>query len=302
LSVPTNIVEALSISHAQICDGVNSFFTQLAGAAAADLDIYGVNDASLAADTSNYDNNGDDTTLSRWNWLNFATVSVQGGYLSFPMYANLSGRPLTTTVTGSAVNEVQSLSSNGASAGTYKLSFRGQTTATIAWNAAAAAVQSALEALSTVGTGGLVVTGGPSNTTALTITAGGSLAGHPLPLISIDKTSLTGASGGVVTRTTAGATVDTSYQIDLWHEDSINVSARPLMIVCPSRDSAGLVRRLVIGLYKVQFGPLGFDGPTYKDGLKINFEGSALQSPTDETGAVFADGKKRIGTLLSVLQ
>jgi hypothetical protein len=196
---PTPRVEAFSITHAQICDGLTTFKDQLIAAAAIGLDIYGVNNASLAADTGNYENQGDDQTQSRWNWLNFATVSVQAGYLSFPLYASLSGRPLTTT--------------------------------------------------STVGPPAVV----------------------------------------------------TGYEIDLWHEDSMNVAPKPLMLVLPSKDENGVVRRLVIGLYKCQFGPIGFDGPAFKDGFKVNYEATALMSLTDEKGLAHADGKAKIGRLLSVI-
>lgn len=46
-----------------------------------------------------------------------------------------------------------------ATGGTFKLSYQGQTTAAIAYNATAAAVQTALAALTTVGTGNVAVTG-----------------------------------------------------------------------------------------------------------------------------------------------
>jgi hypothetical protein len=38
----------------------------------------------------------------------------------------------------------------------------------------------------------------------------------------------------------------------------------------------------------------------YKDGLKINYDGSALYSSVDENGQPFADGKKRVGRLLAI--
>lgn len=296
---PTAVVEGFSVSHAQICDGVSSFLTSLASAAAIGLDVYGVSDASLAADVGNFENAGDDTTLSRWNWINFATVTVQGGYLSFPLYSTISGQGFsTTTVVG--VSEVQSIPSNGGSAGTFTISYRGEVTAPIAYNAAAAAVQTALQALSQIGTGNATVTGGPANTTALVVTFAGTLANQPVDLLTVDKSGVTGAAGGQPTRTTAGVAAGLNYGIDLWHEDSMNVAPKPMILVLPSKDSNGLVRRLVIGLYKVQFGPIGFDGPTTKDGLRVNYDGTALMSPTDELGVAFADGKKRIGRLLSV--
>lgn len=57
-----------------------------------------------------------------------------------------------------AVNEVQSVTANG-TAGTFKLSFEGKSTGAIAAGATSAAVQAALEGLSTVGAGNASVSG-----------------------------------------------------------------------------------------------------------------------------------------------
>lgn len=97
----------------------------------------------------------------------------------------------------------------------------------------------------------------------------------------------------------SGADADIVFGLDLWHEDSFNVAPKPMIIKMPSKDEDGVVRTLTIGLYKVQFSPITFDGPAYKDGLKVNYNGRALLSPKDEMGAAFADGKKRVGRLLS---
>ncbi len=50
-----------------------------------------------------------------------------------------------------------------ATGGTYTLSFGGQTTAPIAYNASAATVQAALQALAPIGAGGVTVSGGPGS-------------------------------------------------------------------------------------------------------------------------------------------
>lgn len=55
-----------------------------------------------------------------------------------------------------------------ATSGTFALTYAGQATAPIAYNANAAAVQSALEALSTIGAGNVTVTGDPGAWTVLT--------------------------------------------------------------------------------------------------------------------------------------
>lgn len=104
----------------------------------------------------------------------------------------------------SAINEVQTLTISGApTGGTYTLSYAGQTTAAIAYNADAAAIQAALIALSTIGASDVVVTGaGP-----FVITFGGALAGQDLATITADGALLTGGSSpdAAVVETTAGA-------------------------------------------------------------------------------------------------
>lgn len=96
-------------------------------------------------------------------------------------------------------SEVQSVGVVGATAGSFTLSFDGETTAAIAWNANAAAVQAALNALSNVDAGDIVVTGGPANTTAFTLTFGGQYAGENVAQTTVDGAGLT---GGAVTNTT----------------------------------------------------------------------------------------------------
>lgn len=97
----------------------------------------------------------------------------------------------------------------------------------------------------------------------------------------------------------SGSGADQVFGIDLWHEDDFNVAPKPMIMSMLSKDHLGVTRSLTIGLYRVQFGPMTFDGPQYKEGLKVNYNGTALFSPVDEKGQPFADGKKRIGRLLS---
>ena len=189
------IVEAFSLTHAQIMDKTTSFKdAALAGPSTdPELDIYGVNNSSIEPQSDNYTNEGDDAELSKWYWITSADLSVQQGYLSFPLISKMTGSPISSS----------------------------------------------------------------------------------------------------------GSGLDVVYEMDLWHEDSFNVGAWPVLLRMPSKDRDGTPRTLTLGLYKVQFSPLAFDGPAYKDGLKVNLAGSALASPTDETGAVFPDGKKRIARVIS---
>lgn len=168
----SKIVEGFSLSHAAILDGTT-------GAEATNGDIYGVRSGTIAADTGNYDNTGDDAVLSSWFWLNFATVTVQSGYVPFDTIALMSGATITSS--GSGTNDY--------------------------------------------------------------------------------------------------------YSLPLWDTQSINQPPRPMLIRVPAKDKDGVIRTLDFVLYKVQFGPMSFDGPSYKSGLLLNYTGRAVVSDKDETGA-----------------
>ena len=178
------IIEGFSLSHAAILNGTT-------GAEEATGDLYGIRDGSLEVDTDNYDNTGDDSVLSSWQWFNFATVTVQSGYLSFDLYALLSGAPLTTSGSGAT----------------------------------------------------------------MTVSA------------------------------------------PLWNEKSLNQPTRPMLIRVPSKDTANTVRKFDIVLYKVQFAPITFEGPSYKEGMLVSYSGKAVMSDKDEKAAALTD--RSIGRLVS---
>lgn len=104
--------------------------------------------------------------------------------------------------------EVQSLVATGATAGTFTLTFDGQTTAPIAYDATAAAVKTALDGLSNLEVADTTTAGGPLPDTAVTITFAdtGQYAGADVPQITADSTGLTGGTA-VVTTTTPGGQV-----------------------------------------------------------------------------------------------
>lgn len=181
----TPIVEGFSISHAAILDGSTDQDHQFG-------DIYGVSEGSLEADTDSYDNTGDDAVLSTWSWFNYATVSIQAGYLSFETISLITGATLTSSGSG------------------------------------------------------------PTD----------------------------------------------SYSLPLWTESALNQPTRPMKIRVPAKDHAGAVRNLDFILYKVQFDPISFEGPTYKDGLKINYSGRAMMSLTDEKGNTLPE--RTVGRIESI--
>lgn len=106
-------------------------------------------------------------------------------------------------------NEVQTLARSGlVTGGTFTLTYDGQTTAAIAWNASSATIQAALEALSNMAPGDVVVSnnaGNPVNVGPQVITFGGTLEGTNVVLITADSTSLVGGGTYDVTLTTEGA-------------------------------------------------------------------------------------------------
>ena len=92
-----------------------------------------------------------------------------------------------------------------ATGGTFTLTHGGQTTTAIAENAAASAVQTALEALSTIGAGNVAVTGSAGG--PYTVTFRGSLKGDNVAQLTSSAASLTGGAS-TVTHATTTAGVD----------------------------------------------------------------------------------------------
>lgn len=75
---------------------------------------------------------------------------------------------------GTDVNEVQTLTGSAVGTGTFVVVYDGEPTSALAAAATAATVQLAMEALPSIGTGGVTVGGGPVTGTPLTFTFAGS--------------------------------------------------------------------------------------------------------------------------------
>ncbi|MGH3926768.1 MAG: hypothetical protein ACRDTT_28550, partial [Pseudonocardiaceae bacterium] len=108
-------------------------------------------------------------------------------------------------------SEVQTVTITGSpTGGTYTLTFGGQTTAGIAWNATSAAVRSALEALSNIAPGDVVTAGGPHPGADVAVTFGGAYAGTDVAQMTASAAGLTGGTtpAVVVTTTTPGGSGD----------------------------------------------------------------------------------------------
>ena len=124
-------------------------------------------------------------TQSKWYWDRTAPQTVQAEY-----------------------DEVQTVQITGSpTGGTFVLRFGGQSTSALNWNATASQVQTALQALSSIGSGNALVTGGPGPGTAFTVEFASSLGFASQALITLQTNSLTGGSSPSVniTRAQAGA-------------------------------------------------------------------------------------------------
>ena len=117
-----------------------------------------------------------------------------------------SASEITTNPTaaqmGSGTNEQQTITITGTpTGGSFTLTFEGQTTAGIAFDANAAAVDSALEALSNIGVGEVAVTGGPGPGTPWVVTFSVTLGAQNLDQMTATS-SLTGGTTPAVAVTT----------------------------------------------------------------------------------------------------
>jgi len=134
-------------------------------------------------------------------------------FLAFPVRATVLG------VTGSNLmdwyglhlglqtNEVQSVAITGVpTGGTFTLTYAGQTTGNIAYNAAASVVQTALLALSNLAPGDVACSGGALPGSPVVVTFGGTLADEDVAQMTGSATLLTGGTSPavVVTTTTPG--------------------------------------------------------------------------------------------------
>jgi hypothetical protein len=103
-------------------------------------------------------------------------------------------------------HETQTVTITGVpTGGTFTLTFDGQTTAAIAFNATAATVEAALEALSTIGQGNVQVTGAAGG--PYTVEFVGELADVNVSAMTADGSGLTGGTTPGVTIATATAGV-----------------------------------------------------------------------------------------------
>lgn len=118
---------------------------------------------------------------------------------------SMFGQKVTDDVYPST-NETQTISASGTvSGGSFKLTFGGQQTGTIAYNATAATVETALRALTTIGSGGCRCTGGALPGAGVVVEFIGALAQTDVALLTVDNSLITGGGTIVVAETVKGA-------------------------------------------------------------------------------------------------
>lgn len=129
--------------------------------------------------------------------LTYASITPQRLFGWVAMLLGSAAAP-----TGTPANEVQTITIN-ATGGTFTISFdfegKSGTTSALAWNASAAVVQAALEALPGIGAGNVSVT---LAALVYTITFQGDLAKANMPAVVTNAAGLTGGAGTAVQATT----------------------------------------------------------------------------------------------------
>jgi hypothetical protein len=114
-------------------------------------------------------------------------------------------------ISSGGTNEVQTITVTGTpTGGSFTLTFNGQTTAAIAYNAAAAAVKTALEALTNIAVGDVTTSGGPLPTTAVTVTFAGAYASSDVPQMTATASFTGGTSPAVAVTTTTPGVIGTT--------------------------------------------------------------------------------------------
>lgn len=126
-----------------------------------------------------------------------------------------SGVLLASAAALGGANEQQTITVTGTPAGgTFTLTFNGATTANIAYNAAASAVVTALEALPNIGPGNVTATGGALPGTPVVVTFTNQLGKQNVSQMTAAHAFTGGTTPAIaVTTTTAGSSLDSGLYV-----------------------------------------------------------------------------------------
>jgi len=131
-----------------------------------------------------------ETTIQLSGMNSLVPLPSNGGGVTVKFGSDDTEYAVTGRTAGAGTNEVQVVEiDDGVSGGTFTLTFSGQTTSALAYNASAAVVEDALEALSTIGAGNVSVSGASPK---WTVTFVGTKAGTDVALMTGNGASLTG--------------------------------------------------------------------------------------------------------------
>lgn len=178
------------------------------------------------------------------------------------------------TFVGGGTNEVQRITTSGAPAsGTFTLTYSGQTTADIAYNSSAATVDSALEALSNIGSGDVTCTGGPLPA-AIDIAFTGSLAATNVPQITVNDDGLQYAAS---TTTPGSVGTNETQQVEFAPDASggtftITFDGQTTTAVSYSANNS-LVKSALEGLSNLDLVAVT-GGPVATSPISVEFQGS----------------------------
>jgi len=195
-------------------------------------------------------------------------------------------------VTVASGNDVQTVTISGSpTGGSFKLTYNGQTTAAIAYNASASAVQSALGVLPNIGSGNVLVSGsGP-----WVATFSGALGSLWQPLLSADYSLLTGGTSPAVAiaHTTPGA-LQYSYMAYASGNSDGSQTAVGILALDASTDNQGRVTYSAASSAGDEHGQFQASAPMYYKGEFRTSDLAGLDS-----GAVTALGRLIAGSLAS---
>lgn len=175
-----------------------------------------VSNSNGATSVSGYDTESGNAMVGPLN-QSFAANTVNSAIsLAFTL-SNLqsivlvSDKGCTIKTNGTGTADVQTVSISGTpTGGDFPLTFAGQVTI-VPYNATASQVQTALQALSTIGSGNVTCTGGPLPGTAVVCTFAGTLATGQQSLMTTYSGNLTGGTSPTasVAHTTPGLPTQT---------------------------------------------------------------------------------------------
>ena len=222
-----------------------------------------------------------------------------------------------TAGTAGAASEVQVLTITGSpTGGTFTLTFAGQTTGNIAYNASAATVVAALEALSNIGAGNVTGGGGALPGTPVTLTFASGLASLNVPELTVDGANLTGVSSvsASVTLGTANSSPNDWALAANWSSSGVPANGDTVIFEGDKPDcNTGLDQSAVtlaaliirksytgkIGLPAVSRGASGSDYYEYRDTyLKV---GATLLTVGEGEGAGSGRIKIALGSVASTI-